>query len=158
MVLLAFLFASGEHDELYARQKRQPILRLDPIKLSKGTVILKTNENGALKISVYNANQNAFPLAEVIDISTAATGTDAGTSTCFTEKFLVSPSQAQQQIPSRASKVVGIGFKAKSSADDQICSICAKPAVSASAEYKVDGTYDKGGVPVCTDLHVIVKS
>ena len=151
MVLLAFLFASGEHDELYARQKRQPILRLDPIKLSKGTVILKTKENGALKISVFNANQNDFLLADVIDSTNTI-------STCFATDKLGVPTQAVQQIPSRASKVVGIGFRAPTTPIDTICSICAKPAVSASAEYKVDGTYDKGGVPVCTDLHVIVKS
>jgi len=89
MVLLAFLFASGEHDELYARQKRQPILRLDPIKLSKGTVILKTKENGALKISVFNANQNDFLLADVIDstntISTCF-ATDSSAANSFSSK------------------------------------------------------------------------
>ena len=154
MVLLAFLFASGEHDELYARQKRQPILRLDPIKLSKGTVILKTKENGALKISVFNANQNDFLLADVIDSTNTI-------STCFATDKLGVPTQAVQQIPSRASKVVGIGFKAPTTPIDTICSICAKGEISAS--YVPDGTDadtlpDNAGVPVCTDLHVIVKS
>ena len=155
MVLLAFLFASGEHDELYARQKRQPILRLDPIKLSKGTVILKTKENGALKISVFNANQNDFLLADVIDSTNTI-------STCFATDKLGVPTQAVQQIPSRASKVVGIGFRAPTTPIDTICSICAKGEISAS--YVPDGTDDadtlpdNAGVPVCTDLHVIVKS
>jgi len=66
-----------------------------------------------------------------------------------------------QQIPSRASKVVGIGFRAPTTPIDTICSICAKGEISAS--YVPDGTDadtlpDNAGVPVCTDLHVIVKS
>ena len=151
--------SANKLDEIISTEKEpEQANEYDPIKLSKGTVILKTNENGALKISVYNANQNNLPLSEVIDKETGATGT----STCFTEKFLVSPSQAQQQIPSRASKVVGIGFKAPTTPIDTICSICAKGEISAS--YVPDGTDDadtlpdNAGVPVCTDLHVIVKS
>ena len=148
--------SANQFDEIISTEKEpEQANEYDPIKLSKGTVILKTKENGALKISVFNANQNDFLLADVIDSTNTI-------STCFATDKLGVPTQAVQQIPSRASKVVGIGFKAPTTPIDTICSICAKGEISAS--YVPDGTDDadtlpdNAGVPVCTDLHVIVKS
>ncbi len=141
---------SNQFDEIISTEKDpEQATDYDPIKLSKGTIILKTNENGALKISVFNANQNDFKIGEVID-------KDITKSTCFATSILGTPTQAVQQIPERTSKIVGIGFKATTAATDTICSICAVNAVSASAI--LSGITYSGGVPICTDLHVIVKS
>ncbi len=148
---------SNQFDEIISTEKDpEQATDYDPIKLSKGTIILKTNEYGALKISVYNANKDNFLINIVID-------TDPSKSTCFAAvgattslDKLHSISQAQQQIPARTSKVVGIGFRASSAPIDTICSICAVNAVSASAI--LSGITYSGGVPICTDLHVIVKS